>query len=172
LRAFFFCGYLGTDSPAEIRMTDPKSLLYLGHARTEEQRQHMSELAAEGICPFCDEHLEREHREPIEARGTWWSVTKNDHPYKGARLHYLLIYRSHATTLAELPLEAFTELGAHLQWLEQTHDLPGGTFFMRFGDMPHTGATIAHLHAHVVVGASAGESTEKLKVSVGYKVKE
>lgn len=142
------------------------------HVRTDKQRRQMEQIEAEGICPFCKEHLQRTHREPIENKGAWWSVTKNDYPYEGSKLHYLFIYNEHAETLAEVPPEAFAELMAFVQEIMRGSNMPGGTFFMRFGSSGHTGATVAHLHAHLVVGASADESADKLKVTVGYKAKE
>lgn len=140
------------------------------HVRSMEQKRQMEQIAAEGICPFCPEHLERTHRAPIEWRGPWWSVTKNDYPYEGAKLHYLFVYNRHLETMAEVTPEAFAELMGHLQRIVREQAVPGGTFFMRFGDSGHTGATVAHLHAHLVVGAGADDSSEKLKITAGYKM--
>lgn len=140
------------------------------HVRTSEQRAQMEQIAAKGICPFCKEHLERTHRAPILWTGRWWSVTKNDYPYEGSELHYLFIYNKHVETLDGVQPEAFAELMEHVQRASLEHGIPGGTLFMRFGDSDYTGATVAHLHAHLVAGARAGESEDKLKVTVGYKV--
>src|SRR3954469_23499032 len=69
---------------SSVSMTEqPEALYYMDHARTDEQRRHMEELEAAGICVFCPEHVEAHHREPIESKGEHWYVTKNDFPYVG-----------------------------------------------------------------------------------------
>ena len=67
------------------------SLYFMAHARTDEQRRHMEELEAAGICVFCPEHFEANHREPVELSGEHWYVTKNDFPYVGTAAHYLIV---------------------------------------------------------------------------------
>ena len=42
---------------------------------------------------------------------------------------------------------------------------------MRFGDVEYTGATISHLHAHIIVGGPENSKREDLKVKVGFKIK-
>ncbi len=141
-------------------------LMNLSNARLPAQRAQMEEITKQGICPFCPKHLPRTHREPIEWGGTWWLVTKNDYPYEGTVVHYLLICRQHVTRVDELPPEAMAEFGEHIAQLSQ--DIPGGVVLMRWGDTAVTGATIAHLHAHFIVGGPAKEGAEKLKTNIGF----
>lgn len=144
-------------------------LMNLSNARLPAQLAQMEDIARRGICPFCEPHLAHTHREPIEWGDTWWVVTKNDYPYKGTTLHYLLICRSHVTRLDELPSEAMAEFGEHIAQLSK--NIPGGVVLMRWGDTSMTGATIAHLHAHFIVGGPPVEGTKKLKASIGYMKK-
>lgn len=142
------------------------NLMNLGNARVPAQRAQMEEIARRGICPFCPEHLLAIHAAPIEWQGEWWSVTKNDYPYEGTETHYLLILRPHMTRVDELPPEAMTEFGAHIARLSK--EVPGGAVLMRWGDISMTGASIAHLHAHFIVGGPSKEGAEKLKTNIGF----
>ena len=40
----------------------------------------------------------------------------------------------------------------HIKWANKKFKIPGASFIMRFGDHNYTGATITHLHAHIVSG--------------------
>jgi len=153
-----------------MKEADKKSELDIRHARTGAQAQQMLDIAAQGICPFCQEHLKATHREPIEREGQWWSVLKNDYPYEGSRVHYLFVFKEHVEDIDHVTPEGFAELLSHMQWVRDTHNLKGGTLLMRFGNTGHTGATIPHLHAHLIVGGDAEGSTEKLRATVGYQM--
>ena len=61
------------------------------------------------------------------------------------------------------------ELLDHIRWIKDKFKIAGGGFFMRFGDHQYTGATIAHLHAHIISGIKQGKKTEKIKVPLAYK---
>jgi diadenosine tetraphosphate (Ap4A) HIT family hydrolase len=144
--------------------------LDMRHARTDAQRAQMGELVRMDICPFCEEYLVQHHREPIECQSRWWSVTKNDYPYAGASICYLLIFRQHTERIEDMPIAAFAELGDHVQGLTRRFNIPGATLLFRHGDTGYTGATIKHLHAHLIAGADYSETAEKLRASIGYKV--
>ena len=146
-----------------------EKLLNMTHARTPAQQDKMQELIKLGICPFCSEYLEQYHDNPIEQRGTWWNVTKNDYPYEGATLHYLFIYRSHMSDLSDVPAEAYAELGEFARSIAEKNNIKGATLLMRFGDTEWTGGTVTHLHAQLVVGGPFEADCEKIKVGIGYK---
>jgi ATP adenylyltransferase len=143
-----------------------ENLMNIRNARVPAQRAQMEDISKRGICPFDDEYLRETHREPIEDQSEWWSVTKNDYPYEGTEVHYLLICRPHVTRPDEIPPEAMAEFGRHIARLAKNY--PGGVVLMRWGDTSMTGATISHLHAHFIVGGPAREGAEKLKASIGF----
>lgn len=89
------------------------------------------------------------HKKPILQRGTHWLVTENQWPYKESRRHFLIIARRHAERLSDLPAEAGAELLSLCQALEQEHDISGG-LCIRFGNPEVTGATVKHLHCHLL----------------------
>lgn len=130
----------------------------------------MAKILAEGICPFCPKYLEKYHDNPIEKKGKWWSITRNDYPYEGSTLHYLFIYKRHIENASEISTPAFAELINHIKQLIKKYKLPAGSLVMRFGDSDYTSASVTHLHAHLIVGGKKSKDKEELNVPVGYKV--
>ncbi len=129
----------------------------------------MKKILKAGICPFCPTYLEKYHDNPIEKKGKFWVVTKNDYPYEGSRYHYLFISKKHVEHIEELESKAFAELVNLIKWLTKKHKIVGGGFFMRFGDYKHTGASVTHLHAHLIVGKKKDKRKDILNVPLGYK---
>jgi ATP adenylyltransferase len=147
-----------------------KQLLNLKNARVKEQLDQMIDLQKKKMCPFCREHFEENHREPILREGKYWLVTKNDYPYEGTKNHVLLVYKKHVSSLEEVSDESMVELLHHFKWVRKKLKLVGGTFALRFGDIHYNGATITHLHAHIISGVrQQKEKTESLRMKVGYK---
>jgi len=146
-------------------------LLNLKHARHPEQTKKMKELSRKGLCPFCPEQLEKYHNTPIIKKGKFWTLTFNDYPYDGTEKHFLIISNRHLTHLKDISEEAAKELIKINSDLTKKEKISGGTFFMRFGDTNLTGATISHLHAHLIIGEKnrKGEKKEQLRIMAGYK---
>lgn len=146
-------------------MTEPGALYEMSAARTAEQLAYMEQLEADGICIFCAEFVESHHREPIEWRGEYWYVTKNDYPYAGTVAHYLIVPHQHVTSFDELPDEAGAELWAIKRMLKaQLAPLATATV-ERSGDMRYNGGSVAHLHTHFVALPAEPEKTVRFKVS-------
>lgn len=124
---------------------------HMGNTRNEDQRRKMEEAARLGECTFCYEHLPKYHDAPIEKDGEHWVVTRNDYPYDHSRLHMLFIPKRHVEHDDELSDAEWLELKALKKWVCDTYKVPGGGLFMRFGDENHSGGTLPHLHAHIVV---------------------
>ncbi len=139
----------------------------LNHARNALQMQRMKEAQEKGICCFCREFFEEYHTAPISYENEHWLVTRNDFPYEGATEHFLLVAKRHVFTPQALsPLE-WKCLQDALNTVSRL--VPGGAFLMRFGETSYTGGTMAHLHAHVIVGSSGEKGDEHLTAIVGYK---
>lgn len=102
-------------------------------------------IAGDGVCPFCSEHLLAYHKKPIVEKKYWW-VTDNMYPYHPVRQHFLFIHKAHIEHIAEISDRALTELHAIIK----EKKIAGGAFVLRFGDTHFTGASVAHLHAHLV----------------------
>ena len=141
------------------------SLYFMAHARTDEQRRHMEELEAAGICVFCPELFEANPREPVELSGEHWYVTKNDFPYVGTAAHYLIVPHAHVRSFDELPDEAGAELWRIKRELKQRLQPAAEAMVERSGAMRYNGASVAHLHVHFVALDPEPEKTVRFRVS-------
>lgn len=131
----------------------------------------IQQIIKDGVCPFCSKNFLRYHTRPILRTGKHWLVTENANPYQGSRHHYLFVHTKHVESIATLSPIAFAELKSHIVWLQKKYNLKGGSLFMRFGDTRLTSASVAHVHAQMIVGAPRGKNTEPLAVTLAYKKK-
>jgi ATP adenylyltransferase len=142
-----------------------EDLYHLAAARSEEQRRHMQDLAAAGVCVFCPEHFAAYHREPVELSGEHWYVTENDYPYPGTRAHYLIVPHLHVSAFEELPDAAGAELWALKRQLKARLEPLAVATVERSGDMRYNGGSVAHLHVHFVALDDAPARTVRFRVS-------
>ncbi len=142
------------------------------NARTEEQRELMAQIAADGVCPFCKEYFTTYHPKPILKETDYWFVTENMSPYEGTTTHLIFVYKpTHITNLKDLESEAEHDLFVLVRWATDTYAIQGGSFFMRFGDTRYNGSSVEHLHAHLLTGIAEGDTTEGIKVKLALKEK-
>ena len=66
-------------------------------------------------------------------------------------------------------MSGIEELLDHIKWANKKFKIPGASFIMRFGDHNYTGATITHLHAHIVSGHKQKKNSEAIRSSIGFK---
>ncbi len=126
----------------------------------------IAQIAKDGVCPFCPEQLAKYHKNPILIETKYWLVTENMYPYKSTVHHFLLIHKNHIGHMSEVSTEAWKDLEDLNNEVFRKYNVKGGTFMMRFGDNKITGASVAHLHAHIIV--SSGEaSREPILARVG-----
>jgi len=146
--------------------SEKKVYVRVSGARSDGQRRQMEQIVRDGICPFCREHLEKYHEGKIVEETEHWVLTQNDHPYAGTTTHLLFIAKEHVTRPERLSNEAMIDL--FRLFGKATADLKGATLFMRTGEMSYTGATVDHLHAHIISGMSADEGGEAVKAKVAF----
>ncbi len=120
------------------------------NAHTPRYRKVIEHIEAKGVCPFCPKNF-KYHTEPVLKRRGSWFITKNFNPYPSARHHFIVIGTAHHEQLSDLTSKDFAYIGWLLKWAERTYRLQGGAFAMRFGNTRYTGATIVHLHCHLIV---------------------
>ena len=155
-------------------MTENLRGKFLNHknARTEEQKRVMAQIEADGVCPFCAEHFTTYHPKPILKETDFWFVTENMSPYDGTRLHFIFVYKpSHIISPKEMVPGALDDLLNCINWIVDENSVPGGSFFMRFGDPTYTGGSVDHLHAQFIVGEQESGQTEPIRVKLGHKKK-
>ena len=125
-------------------------LYYPGNSRSEEQLALMLELEAAGVCIFCPEHLA--NYRPVVHKTALWTVTTNRFPYRGTQLHYLLLPDEHVDDLVDLSPDSQADFWTALRWARDEHGLTHYGLASRNGDCAFTGATIRHVHVHLVQG--------------------
>ena len=150
-----------------------KSKAGLNHenARTEEQKNLMARIEADGVCPFCAEHFTTYHPKPIIRETDFWFVTENMSPYEGTKLHFIFVYKpSHISALDQISPEAGIDLFTLLAWVTQEYKIEGGSFFMRFGDTTYNGSSVEHLHAQLITGTTEAVGHDAIRVKLGWKI--
>lgn len=111
----------------------------------------LQKIDSEGICPFCEKNFLIHHPKKILFKTKYWIVTTNGWPYKATKNHFLMVYRpKHICHVEELPKAAFEDKLKIIQKLTKDKKIKGGTFMMRFGTSTHTGASVEHLHFHLI----------------------
>ena len=140
------------------------SLYCFGNARTAGQLAEMRRLDAAGICLFCPDALARHARQRILLRTRHWAVTPNEFPYQGTSLHLLLVPDQHAGDLLELSADVRQDFWEALGAVARGHKLSHYGLGVRNGDCRYTGATIEHVHAHVLVGDDDAAETPPVRM--------
>lgn len=138
------------------------------NARQPDQIKKMVQLKKDGVCFLCNKNFTKYQDTPILREKKWWVVRKNDYPYEGSKIHLLLVYKKHTDSIESINPEGMVELFDHLRWVRKKFKIKGSTLIMRFGDSSYTGATITHLHAHLVSGHRYRKGSEKIRPVVGF----
>lgn len=111
----------------------------------------LQKIEEEGICPFCEENFLIHHPKKILFKTKYWIVTTNGWPYKATKNHFLMVYRpKHISHIEEMPKAAFQDKLDIIKKLTKDEGVQGGTLMMRFGASHHTGASVEHLHFHLI----------------------
>ncbi len=110
----------------------------------------IKKIVDDGVCPFCPDQLANYHKNPILEENDYWIATENMYPYEGAKHHIIFISKKHLTEISELDPSAWQNLQEIVNSISKRLKIKGGTLFMRFGDTKFTGASVNHLHAHLI----------------------
>ena len=115
-------------------MSFSKSGLDHKEARTDEQKELMAQIEADGVCPFCAEHFRKYHPKPILKETDYWFVTENMSPYDGTTNHFIFVYKpKHTNEIKDITAEASADLHQLAADLCDEFNIAGGGLFMRFG---------------------------------------
>jgi ATP adenylyltransferase len=142
------------------------SLYNLSNYRTDEQLADMLRLEADGVCLFCHPHLENDAEQRILHSTNHWSVTPNEFPYHGTKLHLLLVPNEHVADLLDLRPEAQADFWTALAWIRDRFQLTYYGLGARNGDGRFTGASIEHVHVHVIVGDVDDEAHQPIRMKL------
>lgn len=139
----------------------------LNNARFDDQRDIMLKISEDKVCPFCPDNIHKYHKPPILRDGDHWLVTPNQWPYDFTETHLLFITKSHVEKLSDLPDGSFQELQGHLSWAEKKYGIKAGSIAMRFGDVTKNGATVKHLHMHIIQPSADKPEGKSVRFKIG-----
>jgi ATP adenylyltransferase len=131
----------------------------------------LREIVDAGFCPFCEEHLFKHHQRPVRDKSEHWIVTENSWPYEGTQFHILFIARVHVGATEDLSPAAWRDLHSLYKKFIKETGVGGGTLMIRSGNTDITGASVNHLHAHLIVGSSRTKQATPIKAVVGFNNK-
>jgi ATP adenylyltransferase len=134
----------------------------------KDYKETLEKIAAGGFCPFCEDYFTLNHPQPIVERNTYWYATPSNWPYKGAKRHFLLITRAHLENAEELTPRQWADLHKIFAALVTRYKLKGASLVMRSGDTAYTGASVAHLHAHLITGRRRKNPRDEILAPIGY----
>ncbi len=126
-----------------------KKFVDVKNARKGEYKRVIEKIALTGKCPFCKEDF-KYHEKPVFKQRNGWFLTENSWPYKNSCYHLIIIGDKHKEKFSELTKKDFEAVDYLTRWAIKKYKIKGGGFAMRFGDTRFTGATVAHLHFHII----------------------
>lgn len=145
------------------------------HVRTKEQQALFEKIQKAQVCSFCEDFCRGKaptfHPLPVIRDLKYWVLTRCFPPFGKAKEHFLIVSKyldeeGQHLMFPVFPPEAWAELGELIAWAINEYQLPGGAFFFRFGDTDYTGASVSHLHCHIIFGGA--KDGERLRVKLGY----
>ncbi len=110
----------------------------------------LESIEAKGKCPFCPDNF-KYHKHPTLKDDDKWLLTRCSWPYKNTKEHFLIISKIHKEYFSDLSNDDMKSVRLLVDWATKEFDLKGGAIALRFGDTEHTGATVCHLHFHLIV---------------------
>ena len=122
----------------------------------------IQQISEEGKCPFCQDNF-KYHRKPILKKRKGWFITEASWPYKDTKHHFIVLGEKHKEEITEVKNSDWEAINFLLKWISKEFKIKGGGFLMRFGDTHYTGASVCHLHAHIIV-PEIDKKTKEAKV--------
>lgn len=113
-------------------------------------RKVIQDIIDSGVCPFCPKNF-KWHQNPILKKSENWFITTSTWPYKDSKHHFLIICTDHKESFSDLTTKDFKIVQKLTNWVIDDHGLKGGALILRFGSTKYTGATVVHLHFHLIV---------------------
>ncbi|MDO8601070.1 MAG: HIT domain-containing protein [bacterium] len=141
-----------------------KKFVNVHYAKSKEYKRVIETIASTGKCPFCKEdfkypskakgkkeiHLFAYHEKPVFKQKNGWFLTENSWPYKNSRRHLIIIGDKHKENFSDLTKKDLEAVGFLVNWAIKEYKIKGGALAMRFGNTDYTGASVAHLHFHII----------------------
>ncbi len=126
-----------------------RGFVNINNARKGEYKKVIERIASTGKCPFCQENFNY-HKRPIFKRKGDWFLTEVSWPYKNVKHHLMILGEKHRENFSELKKKDFAAVSYLVSWAIKKYKIKGGALAIRFGDTNFTGASVAHLHFHLI----------------------
>jgi len=126
-----------------------KKLVNIKNARKGEYKKVIKKILKTDRCPFCKENF-KYHKKPIFKRNNGWFLTDNSWPYKNVEHHLIMIKDTHKENFSELTKKDFAAVSYLTNWAIKKFKIKGGGLAVRFGDTNFTGASVNHIHFHLI----------------------
>ncbi len=107
------------------------------------------EVTVKGECPFCEENIKKEGFQVVMKTNNW-QVVRNPFPYKGSRIHFLIIPKRHVISLAALFPKEWNQMSEIINILFQRFPSLVKGFGLAIRDGKIGGVTLYHLHFHLI----------------------
>ncbi|KKU66010.1 MAG: Dihydrofolate reductase [Candidatus Wolfebacteria bacterium GW2011_GWA2_47_9b] len=137
------------DTGASLGSTSGTDLVNPTFAKSEGYGKTITEIIEAGICPFCPEHF-LWHPWPILHRSGDWILTRSGWPYENAEHHFLIIGNKHLIADIDMSDADDHHVKGLTRWAIEQFGLKGWGKIARSGETSHTGATVQHLHYHLI----------------------
>ncbi|MFC1721142.1 HIT domain-containing protein [Patescibacteria group bacterium] len=131
-------------------MSSGKKVADASFAKGDEYAQVIKEIIERGECPFCPAGFIY-HKYPILKKNGEWFITRSSWPYENAEHHFIILSDRHMECVSEITPEDLVAVQYLASWAVDEFDLKGGALNVRFGDTEYTGATVCHIHFHLIV---------------------
>ncbi len=125
------------------KLVNPTFAKSAGYGKT------IAEIIEAGICPFCPETF-LWHPWPILRRAGNWVITRSGWPYENAAHHFILIGNRHIISDMEMTADDDECVKVLTSWAFRRFNFKGYGRISRSGDTSRTGATVQHLHFHLI----------------------
>jgi ATP adenylyltransferase len=134
----------------EAMKSSNKKVVDIKYAKSNEYKRVIKTIADSEKCPFCKENF-KYHKNPILKTHKSWFITENSWPYKNTKHHFIIICEDHKEKLEDLTASDFSSTHELMKWAIKKYNLKGGGLTLRFGETTWTGATVCHLHFHLII---------------------
>jgi ATP adenylyltransferase len=135
------------------------------NARAKGYKEILQESIQENACPLCPPM--KWHPNPILKYDDKWLVTENSHPYPNTKHHLIFVSKKHIEELSQLTGDDLNSIISLAKWATKEFKIKGGGLTLRFGDTLYTGATIKHLHAHLIVPSTKNNKVTPVYFPIG-----
>jgi len=149
-----------------IRKKTYRKVVDTRYAKSKGYKKILDEIKNEGVCPFCPENF-KWHTNPILKEYGGWLITKNFRPYKNSQFHFLIVKKTHKEQLVDLKSGDWKAINNLAVWAIEKYNIKGGALAMRFGNTGYTGATVCHIHAHLIVPKVVKGKTMPVEFPIG-----